>query len=49
MVRLRFAVLNPVLLPVVVAMALVVAIAGSTPSIRAALHKDPSAILRADA
>ncbi len=43
------AVLNPVLLPVVVAMALVVAIAGSTPAIRAALHKDPSAILRADA
>ena len=42
------AVLNPVLLPVVVAMALVVAIAGSTPSIRAALHKDPSVILRAD-
>jgi putative ABC transport system permease protein len=43
------AVLNPVLLPVVVSMALVVAVAGSTPSIRAALHKDPSAILRADA
>jgi putative ABC transport system permease protein len=43
------AVLNPVLLPVVVAMALVVAVAGSTPAIRAALHKDPSAILRADA
>jgi putative ABC transport system permease protein len=45
----RFAVLNPVLLPVVVALALVVAIAGSTPSIRAALRMDPSAILRADA
>ena len=44
-----FAVLNPVLLPVVVALALVVAIAGSTPSIRAALRMDPSAILRADA
>jgi putative ABC transport system permease protein len=37
-----------VLLPVVVGMALVVAVAGSTPSIRAALGKDPAAILRAD-
>jgi putative ABC transport system permease protein len=45
----EFAVLNPVLLPVVVALALVVAIAGSTPSIRSALRMDPSAILRADA
>lgn len=43
------AVLNPVLLPVVVAMALVVAIAGSTPSIRAALRVNPSTILREDA
>src|SRR3984885_12406490 len=43
------AILNPVLLPVVVALALIVAIAGSTPSIRAALRLDPSAILRADA
>jgi putative ABC transport system permease protein len=43
------AVLIPVLLPVVVALALVVAIAGSTPSIRAALRMEPSAILRADA
>jgi len=43
------AILIPVLLPVVVALALVVAIAGSTPSIRAALKMDPSAILRADA
>jgi putative ABC transport system permease protein len=43
------AVLIPVLLPVVVALALVVAIAGSTPSIRAALRMDPSTILRADA
>jgi putative ABC transport system permease protein len=43
------AILNPVLLPIVVALALVVAIAGSTPSIRAALRMDPSAILRADA
>jgi putative ABC transport system permease protein len=42
------AVLNPVLLPVVVALALVVAIAGSTPSIRSALRMDPSAILRED-
>jgi putative ABC transport system permease protein len=41
--------LNLVLLPVVVALALVVAIAGSTPSIRSALKMDPSAILRADA
>lgn len=40
--------LNPVLLPVVVALALVVAVAGSTPSIRRALTMDPSAILRAD-
>ena len=43
------AILNPVLLPVVVAMALLVAIAGSTPAIRNALGQDPSAILRADA
>ena len=42
-------ILIPVLLPVVVALALLVAIAGSTPSIRAALKMDPSAILRADA
>jgi putative ABC transport system permease protein len=40
--------LNPVLLPVVVALALIVAIAGSTPSIRSALRMDPSAILRED-
>ncbi len=40
--------LNPVLLPIVVALALIVAIAGSTPSIRAALRQDPSAILRGD-
>jgi len=43
------AVLIPVLLPVIVALALVVAIAGSTPSIRAALRMDPSTSLRADA
>jgi putative ABC transport system permease protein len=43
------AVLNPVLLPVVVALALVVAVAGSTPSIRAALLVNPSTILREDA
>jgi putative ABC transport system permease protein len=42
-------VLNPVLLPVVVGLALLVAMAGSTPSIRAALRMDPTAILRADA
>jgi putative ABC transport system permease protein len=42
-------VLIPVLLPVVVALALVVAVAGSTPSIRAALRMEPSAILREDA
>jgi putative ABC transport system permease protein len=41
-------VFNPVLLPVVVGLALVVAIAGSTPSIRAALKMNPSAILRED-
>ena len=41
--------LNPVLLPVVVALALVVAIAGSTPSIRKALGMDPSMVLRVDA
>ena len=41
--------LNPVLLPVVVGMALLVAIAGSTPSIRAALGMDPSAVLRSNA
>jgi putative ABC transport system permease protein len=43
------AVVIPVLLPVIVALALVVAIAGSTPSIRAALRMEPSAILREDA
>ncbi|HEU5341313.1 ABC transporter permease [Edaphobacter sp.] len=41
-------VLNPVLLPVIVALALIVAIAGSTPSIRAALAVNPSTILRED-
>jgi putative ABC transport system permease protein len=41
-------VLIPVLLPVVVALALVVAMAGSTPSIRATLRMEPSAILRED-
>jgi putative ABC transport system permease protein len=40
---------NPVLLPVVVGLALIVAIGGSTPSIRAALNLDPSTILRSDA
>ena len=37
-----------VLLPIVVGLALAVAVAGSTPSIRAALRMDPSAVLRAD-
>ena len=41
--------LNMALLPVVVGLALVVAIAGSTPSIRAALKMDPSGVLRAGA
>lgn len=41
--------LNLVLLPVVVAMALIVAIAGSTPAIRTALSADPAATLREDA
>lgn len=43
------AVFNPVLLPVVIGLALVVAIAGSTPAIRQALRMDPSAVLRAGA
>ncbi len=38
-----------VLLPIVVAMALTVAIAGSAPSIRKALAMDPSMVLRVDA
>ena len=41
--------LNPTLLPITVGIALLVALAGSTPSIRAALQMDPSAVLRADA
>jgi putative ABC transport system permease protein len=41
-------ILIPVLLPVIVGTALVVAMAGSTPSIRAALRLDPSAVLRGD-
>jgi putative ABC transport system permease protein len=41
--------LNLVLLPVIVAMALIVAVAGSTPAIRAALSADPAATLRGDA
>ena len=43
------AVLNPVLLPVIVGLALFVALAGSTPAIRTALKMDPTAILRASA
>lgn len=41
--------LIPVLLPVVVLTALLIAAAGSTPAIRTALRLDPSAILRDDA
>ncbi len=40
---------NPVLLPVIVATALFVAIAGSAPSIRTALKMDPSTVLREEA
>jgi putative ABC transport system permease protein len=43
------AILIPALLPIVVALALAVALAGSTPSIRSALRINPSAILREDA
>jgi putative ABC transport system permease protein len=42
-------ILNPVLLPVVVSLALAVAIAGSTPAIRRALSMEPSEVLRAGA
>ncbi len=42
-------VLNMALLPAVVGLALGVAVAGSTPSIRAALRMDPSDVLRAGA
>ena len=42
------AVLNPVLLPVIIALSLIVALAGSTPSIRSALRVNPSTILRED-
>ena len=41
-------VLNGVLLPVMIGLAILVAVLGSTPSIRAALAVDPSAILRED-
>ena len=40
---------NPVLFPVVLGLALLVAIAGSTASIRGALRMDPSTVLRSDA
>ena len=40
---------NLVLLPVVLALALVISAAGSTPAIRSALRLDPSTILRASA
>lgn len=39
---------NLVLLPIILGLALLVAIGGSTPSIRAALRLDPSAVLRSD-
>jgi putative ABC transport system permease protein len=42
-------VLDLVLLPIVVALALAVAIAGATPSIRSALNTDPSSTLRGGA
>ena len=41
--------INLVLLPVVLGLALAVAIGGSTPSIRSALRMNPSEVLRADA
>lgn len=40
---------NPVLLPIVLGLALLIAAAGSTPSIRTALRLDPAATLRSDA
>lgn len=40
---------NPVLLPVVLGLALLIAAAGSTPSIRTALRVDPAATLRSEA
>ena len=42
-------VLNPVLLPIVLALAFLVAVAGSAPAIRSALQLDPTSVLRADA
>ena len=41
--------INPVLLPIVLALAVAVALLGSTPAIRRALDAEPSAILRAAA
>lgn len=40
---------NPVLLPIVLGLALLIAAAGSTPSIRTALRLDPTAALRSEA
>jgi putative ABC transport system permease protein len=40
------AIFNPVLLPIILTLGLLMAIAGSTPSIRAALLLDPSQVLR---
>ena len=48
-VHITIAAFNPVLLPIILGLALIVAIGGSTPSIRAALRLDPSAILRSEA
>ncbi|MDE1175425.1 MAG: ABC transporter permease [Edaphobacter sp.] len=42
-------ILNPVLLPVIVSLSLLIAIAGSTPAIRRALSMEPSSILRTGA
>ena len=47
--HITIAAFNPVLLPIILGLALIVAIGGSTPSIRAALRLDPSAILRSEA
>ncbi len=45
----RIPVLNPVLFPIVLALAFLVAVAGSLPAIRSALQLEPTSVLRADA
>ncbi len=45
----RIPFLNPVLLPIVLALAFLVAVAGSMPAIRSALQLEPTSVLRADA